>query len=386
MHASRILQRTMAVVLEPMHAARRRVVLQAVQALIVGRRLTLTDLARAWPGATWMHAPLKALDRLLSNVHLHQVVPDFYQAMSVWLLRSRPPVIVVDWADLKEDGRWCVLRAGTPVGGRTMTLYEKVYPLKKQNHPATQAEFLKSLSELIPPSVRPIIISDAGFRSDWFRAVAAQGWHYVGRIRNNVKVQAAGQQTWLSCSELFACAGQSAEDLGSYQMVCGAPWACRLVRQRQCCKHRHARTRKGKPQQGTLHRKARKRANEPWLLATSLNRAQFNANKVCALYAERMQIEESFRDLKSHRYGVGLEESLTRLAPRLSVLLLLNALARFAAWLLAMSLKNHPQADDPLTAQYKHRARYSFIRRAMEWLRRKWIPPVDLSRLAGENL
>lgn len=54
-----------------MHALRREVLVKAVDALIGGRRLTLIDVARSWPGATRVRAPLKALDRLLSNTHLH---------------------------------------------------------------------------------------------------------------------------------------------------------------------------------------------------------------------------------------------------------------------------------------------------------------------------
>ena len=48
-----------------------------------------------------------------------------------------------------------------------------------------------------------------------------------------------------------------------------------------------------------------------------------------------MQIEQSFRDLKSHRYGVGFEDSLTRTRERLAVLLLILALATFVAWMIA---------------------------------------------------
>lgn len=120
MHASTILRRCLSSVLAPMHAARCRVLLLAVEALVAGRRLTLTDLARAWPGAVWMHAPLKALDRLLSNRHLQQEVRPLHQAMASWLLRSPWPVIVVDWSDLKADGHWCLLRAAVPMGGRTL--------------------------------------------------------------------------------------------------------------------------------------------------------------------------------------------------------------------------------------------------------------------------
>ncbi len=50
-----------------------------------------------------------------------------------------------------------------------------------------------------------------------------------------------------------------------------------------------------------------------------------------------MQIEPSFRDLKSHRYGQGFEDSLTRSRPRIEILLLVNALAAFASWLAGLA-------------------------------------------------
>ena len=51
MHAVTVLQKCLADVFERMHAARGRVLLGAVAALLSGRRLILMELARAWPGA-----------------------------------------------------------------------------------------------------------------------------------------------------------------------------------------------------------------------------------------------------------------------------------------------------------------------------------------------
>ncbi len=44
---------------------------------------------------------------------------------------------------------------------------------------------------------------------------------------------------------------------------------------------------------------------EPWLLAVSPSLSNLSAQAVVAIYAQRMQIEESFRDLKSERFGLG---------------------------------------------------------------------------------
>jgi len=117
MRATKVLQKCLGDALKPMHALRRRVLLRAVEALIHGRRLTLIDVARAWPGAERIRAPLKALDRLLGNRHLHTEREHVHAAMARWLLRGPHPVIVLDWCNLKADQRWHLLRAAVPVGG-----------------------------------------------------------------------------------------------------------------------------------------------------------------------------------------------------------------------------------------------------------------------------
>ena len=373
MHASTILLRCLSSVLEPMHLARRRVLLRAVEALVRGRRLTLTDLARSWPGATWMHAPLKALDRLLSNRHLARTVMPLHRAMAPWLLRQAQPIILVDWSDLKGDGRWCLLRASVPIGGQALTLLDRIYPIKQISTPKAQAAFLADLKPLIPVKVVPILVTDAGFRSDWFRAVLAQGWHYVGRVRNNTAAREDGARDWQPCAVLHRLAKRSPRALGPYEIVKSHPLSCRLVLARRCRQQRDLLTRCGTPQQGTTAKKARKSAREPWLLATSLP-ARHGAANVVAVYGQRMQIEEAFRDLKSHRYGMGFEDSLTRGIERLTVLLMLNTLAMLAAWLMA-SAAQPSLSRDPLARQPRHRNRYSSIRRGLEWLRRRFLPP-----------
>lgn len=378
MHAQRILCRCLAEVLGPMHARRRNVLLQALQALIDGRRLTMTDLSRSWPGATFSHAPLKAVDRLLSNPHIHRSILPLSQAMSAWLLKGLSPVVVVDWVDLRRDGCWCALRAAVPVGGRTVTVYERIYPIKRINSPIAEREFLALLAQVVPEGVRPIVVTDAGFRSGWLRAVASHGWDYIGRVRNNVKVCCSSDTNWHACATLHAGAGRRAEDLGAHRIVQGDPVSCRLIRVRRQRRQRDQLTRAGQPQQGTVARRARKAAREPWLLATSLPPEHSHAVQVASIYGKRMQIEESFRDLKSHRFGMGFEDSQTRDERRLSVLLLLNMLAGFAAWLLGLALKRCALEDDPMAARPSLQQRYSVFRRSIEWLRlRCWPPPLS---------
>jgi hypothetical protein len=230
MHASQILRRCLRDVFTKMHAARARRLLTAVDALVSGRRLTLTDLARSWPGATWTHAPLKALDRLLSNAKLLAEIMLLHQAMAGWLLaRAARPVVLVDWADLERDGRWALLRASVPIGGRALTLYEQVFPRQQMGEAKAQGAFLRALARVVPATVRLIVVTDAGFRSDWFRAVQALGWDYVGRLRGNARLRTPRQRHWRASASLHGLASGKAKELGPHLIVKQAPLKCRLV-------------------------------------------------------------------------------------------------------------------------------------------------------------
>ncbi|MEQ7351416.1 IS4-like element IS1481A family transposase, partial [Xanthomonas campestris pv. campestris] len=176
-----VLQKCLPNSLSGMHALRERALLHAVEALLHGRRLTLMDIARSWPSALRVRAPLKAVDRLLSNRNLQVERSVIDHEMAHWLLRGAQPVIVIDWSDLKPDKSWCLLRAAVPVGGRTLTLLDMVVPGKQQGSPGAERRFLQQLRALVPDDVRPILVTDAGFRTPWFRAVSAMGWCWVGR-------------------------------------------------------------------------------------------------------------------------------------------------------------------------------------------------------------
>lgn len=203
MRATKVLQKCLGDALQPMHALRRSVLLRAVEALIHGRRLTLIDVARAWTGAERVRAPLKALDRLLGNRHLHAEREHVHASMARWLLRGRHPVIVLDWCNLKADQRWHLLRAAVPVGGRTLTILDMVFPDGQQGSPAAEKQFLQRLATLIPDDVKPILVTDAGFRAPWFRAVEAMGWYWLGRLRHRTLVKPVEEvdtpNAWVPC-------------------------------------------------------------------------------------------------------------------------------------------------------------------------------------------
>ncbi|MDP1666313.1 MAG: transposase, partial [Methylobacter sp.] len=65
----------------------------------------------------------------------------------------------------------------------------------------------------------------------------------------------------------------------------------------------------------------------------------YSAIRIVDYYRTRMQIEEGFRDTKSHHYGLDLTRASRIQAERRANLLLIAALIIFALWLAGLSLK-----------------------------------------------
>lgn len=383
MRASQVLQKCLSRSLSGMHALRERSLLRAVEALLHGRRLTLIDVARSWPGATRVRAPLKAFDRLLGNRHLQAERADIDRDMARWLLRGPCPVIVIDWSDLKPDKSWCLLRAAVPVGGRTLTLLDMVVSGKQQGSPGAEKRFLQQLRVLIPNDVHPILVTDAGFRTPWFRAVSAMGWYWLGRLRGRtqVKPQDAPDHAdeWVDSRQLHVLASPHPQELPPMQANRSAPLACRLViyakkRQGRRCLNRRS---PAKASRASSSLKASAREREPWLIVASPELKRPSARQLVHLYARRMQIELAFRDLKSHRYGQGMEDSLTRRGERLQILLLVHTLAAFASWLAGLGCEA-TGIDQWLSPCRSTRKLYSTWRIGREALVGHWpIEPVS---------
>ena len=139
-------------------------------------------------------------------------------------------------------------------------------------------------------------------------------------------------------------------------------------------KHRDA---KGRVVRGGRSRTQARAQREPWVLVVSPSLAHLSDRQIVAHYRRRMQIEESFRDLKNPRYGAALRHSMTRVPARMEVLVMMHALASVAAWLRGQ-LACQQQEDQRLLAHPQAKKRswrtLSVWRIGWEILRRGWPP------------
>jgi hypothetical protein len=338
MHAIRVFETWLRRNCVFMHRARIAAVVKLVDGLLMGGRATLAELGRGVRTAVLEKHNIKCADRLVGNGHLGGERLGIYRALAHWLLGSvERPWIVVDWSDIELGHAYLMLKAAVPVGGRALSIYEEVHPLKRYNSPKTHRRFLERLQRVLPVGCRPVLITDAGFRGPWFQAVEALGWDWIGRVRNRVNYAHEGTSVWRPTTSLYREAGPRPESLGRCWLSKRSPYGCYLHRYRA---FQRGPGRPRKPRRSARNgQRARAQAREPWLLATSLSPQAWSARRVVRAYEKRMQIEETFRDLKSHRWGYGLQYARSRSPERLANLLLLTTLAMVATWLVGLAAK-----------------------------------------------
>jgi len=317
-----------------MHASRWQAMWRAVLALLVGRRLWLTALGRTLPCDARRKHAIKAVDRLLGNHHLHDERLAVGAALCAMAVAKHPSVIVlVDTVEIRH--KVVGFTASLAHQGRSLPIYSMV--IRKLRPNARECErFLRDLARVLPGRCRPVLLTDGGFETVWFREVDQLGWDYVGRIRGQTKLRHKG--AWLSCGQIHSLATRRAKNLGTLAFPRKHADERRVVLSKlpTSC-HRQVKTRRG-PARDSNYRHYRKNAHEPLVLATSL---PSSPQHVVELYGLRMQIEETFRDLKNHRWGWSLRHCGSRSKARVEVLLLIAAVAAFVQQLIGLAGERH---------------------------------------------
>jgi DDE family transposase len=311
------------------HAVRVMAVAAMVEAIVRGGRLSPAAIGRALPGEALPKHGIKRVDRMLGNPKMVGDRPRFFQAIAQRLLSGcGRPVVLVDWTH--AGGPHEALVAAVPVGGRAVPIYIEVHPLKKLGNAAVEKRFLRALHAIVPGQCRCVIVSDAGFKGPFFQAVLKLGWDFVGRIRGTTKaISSVGEK--ISKEQFYARASTTPVDLGRFGLFVKQRIPCRLVLVRK----RHKPGPKLPLSKSKEEREQRQSALAPWLLATSM--ADGDAAAIVAIYARRMQIEETFRDTKNHRFGWSLGNVRLSTPERTAVLLTLAAFAFLVVTLIGMT-------------------------------------------------
>ena len=335
------------------HKKRLACLFDIVETAMQTQYVTLTGLGRRLSSSIKIKHKIKKVDRLIGNKHLQQERVEIYKQLSRLLIGKRKtPHIIVDWSPLAEGSYYYLLRASLACKGRAITLYEECYPDSKNANAKVHKDFLKTLSEILPPRCQPIIITDAGFRNSWFNMVDSHNWHWIGRVRHNTFYQAANTLSWQSVTTLHATATGKAKYLGRVLLARANPLSCYFYLYKREEKGRKKKTLLGEVCRQSTSLKCAKRGREPWLIASSMDSP---ANKIIKLYAKRTQIENSFRDTKNQRVGFSLNDTGTRNIERLNILLLIVYIASIGLWFIGQCAKENKRHYQFQANTVKHR-------------------------------
>ena len=244
---------------------------------------------------------IKQVDRLVSNAGVD--VWDLFARWVPFVISSRPKIIVaIDWTEFDDDKQSTLaINMITRHGRATPLVWMTVKQGDlKNNRNAYEYRLLDRLKETVPDGCGVTVLADRGFGDTKLYAYLHEiGFHFVVRFRGNIKVTSPEGETktanaWVSANGRARLI-KNASVTDSHFRLPGV-----VVKREQKMK-------------------------EAWCLAVS--DPELTAQEAVHLYSRRFTIEETFRDEKDPRFGLGLLHSRIGKPARRDRVLLISAAA-----------------------------------------------------------
>lgn len=300
----RITELVSSIFADDLHAKRVMSLANAAVGVLEGAALGIHAIGRALAfhsGLDTRHA-VKQVDRLLSNTGV-----DVWRLFGSWvpfLVAKRTEIVAaLDWTDYDADDQsTLVLSMITSHGRATPLLWKTVMKSELKGWRNEHEDvLLERFREVLPKGVKVTVLADRGFGDQALYELLKDqlDFDFVVRFRGIVKVASADGET-KPAKEWVPANGRPA-------LLRGA----RVTRTRR--------------QIGAVVCVKAKGMKEAWHLATS--HGDKAASEIVALYGKRFTIEESFRDQKNLRFGMGLSDTRIADPARRDRLLLVSAIA-----------------------------------------------------------
>ena len=289
---------------EDVHAKRVASLIDGVDGVLhaasLGIRAIGQGLATA-QGLAPQHA-IKQVDRLLSNPRLS--LDQIFACWVPFVVAERAEIVVnFDWTEFEEaDQATVVLGLQTSHGRSTPLVWQTVTrsALKDQRNAHEDALLLR-FAAVVPPDVRVTVVADRGFGDTKLYGWLTEdlGFDYLIRFRGVIAVEA-----------------QDGESRKARDWV-GAGGRMQVLREARVTAARHP-----VPVVVCVQDRDMK---DSWCLATS--RGDLPGSAIKQLYGKRFTVEETFRDVKNPRLGLGLKQTVVTRNDRRDALFLLAVLA-----------------------------------------------------------
>lgn len=319
------------------HGKRLQAVMDVACSLQKKQNLSLTAIGKGLSGETSLKHKIKKVDRLEGNKYLYEEISSIYVGLSSFLFQylqfQNDAPVLIDLCYLKDHHDIQMLSAEIALKGRSIPLYRDVF--ESGGLTGRASSFLNKVRLCIPKNKVVIFIMDAGFGEDWLKAIEAQGWFWLTRVRQGKMLKLSSDEEWCTVKDFIP---QIAEKTKSYNhafLMKEHNRACRIITTRRSPRDKKTLSKPPRNDKaGSDH--YRRLAREPWILATNLSKETFNATQVVNYYSKRMQIEQSFRDVKSHQFGLSARYARTKSIHRWGVKMLLAAIVQMMFWIIGV--------------------------------------------------
>ena len=288
---------------EDLHARRVLSLANAVTGAVHAAALSIHAIGAALAAASDLnkkHA-VKQVDRMLSNAGI--AIEELFPVWVAFVRGARKKIrIALDWTDFEKDDQVTLAAYLITDHGRATPLVWKTYAKStlRGNQSDYEAEFIDLLDRVIPEKAEVTIVADRGFASvERYDHLDFLGFKYLIRFRGDIQVTDADGTTQT-----------------------GNQWVPPKGRVRRI---EQARVTGAKATVPVVICVKKAKMKDPWCLAT--NHAELTSAELVNLYGRRFTIEETFRDVKDQRFGMGLRATSIRQPERRDRLLFVAALA-----------------------------------------------------------
>jgi hypothetical protein len=249
--------------------------------------------------------------------------------------------VALDWTEFDRDGQTTIaLYLLTRHGRATPLVWKTVRKSElKERQSGYEDAVIDELHHLLPDDVRVTLLADRGFGDQKrYAHLDVLGFSYVIRFRDNIRVESAD--------------GDSKP---------AADWVPANGRAKML---RDARVTDDRAKLRAVVCMKAAGMKEAWCLAT--NRTDLPASDIVKLYGQRFTIEETFRDQKDLRFGMGLSSTHIHDPARRDRILMLAAFAQALLTLLGAASEK-AGLDRYLKANTSKKRTHSLFRQGSYW-------------------
>jgi len=289
---------------DDLHALRARSIANSVIGTVDAAVMSVHAIGRGYAQATGKSKKhgVKQTDRMLSNEGIS--VWSLFDPWVKFVVGVRTEVVVaLDWTEFDADDHATLAAYLITSHGRAtpliwMTVRKSTLEGQRNDH---EYRLIERLHGCVVPGVQITVLGDRGFGDQkLYRLLQTLGWDFIIRFRSVIQVEDA-EGTAQRAADWLPASGRA-----------------KIIRDA-----RVTRTRAAVPAVVVVRAP---RMKEAWCLATTLSDRK--AADIVKLYGRRFTIEETFRDQKNLRFGLGLSATHIGSPDRRDRMLLLAAIAQ----------------------------------------------------------